>query len=89
MANEEFQQAELFTGEHNAVSGATDFSGYEINREVSHLKLAFRDHRVSPPQKGSHPGEQFGKRKGFNQIIVRTQFQSFDPVFDRAEGCQQ
>jgi hypothetical protein len=36
MANEEFQQAELFTGEHNAVSGATDFSGYEINREVSH-----------------------------------------------------
>ena len=30
MANEEFQQAELFTGEHNAVSGATDFSGYEI-----------------------------------------------------------
>ena len=89
MANEEFQQAELFTGEHNAVPGAADFSGYEINREVSHLKLAFRDHRVSPPQKSSHPGEQFGKRKGFNQIIVRTQLQSFDPVFDRAQGRQQ
>ena len=30
MANEKFQQAELFTGEYNAVSGSTDFSGYEI-----------------------------------------------------------
>ncbi|MPN61533.1 hypothetical protein SDC9_209271 [bioreactor metagenome] len=45
---------------------------------------------MSPSYQAAYPGQQFGKGKGFHQIIVGPQFQPLDPVLNLvARGQEQ
>src|SRR5262249_21932764 len=40
------------------------------------------------PQQDAQPGQQFGQGEGFNQVVVGTGVQSFDPVVNAILGSQ-
>jgi len=86
MAHQVFQQRKLQRLQPDRFPFPNHLPGQQVDRQVSHRQPRGVGYAAGPPDQGLHTRQEFGKRKGFWKVIVRTGLQSFDPVIDAFQG---
>src|ERR1700745_3226686 len=83
------QQQELLGSKIKRGAGTTGLVAPGVNLQVVDAQLFERLYALGTAQNRSPPCQQFGKRKGLDQIIVGTELETFYPVPDTITGRQQ
>src|SRR5262249_8670990 len=79
------QQEKFFRCEIERKTGTRSLVPSHVDLQIIDAQTFYSSLR-SASQYRTHPGEQFGKRKRLDEIIVRAQFQSFNTVAHTVAG---
>ena len=89
IAHEVFQQFEFQGLQIQITASPSGGTGQKVQLQIGDFQLCghFRQWRAS--RECLYPGHQFRKRERFDQIVVATGFQAFDPLFDATARRQK
>ena len=73
----------------DALAVAFDPAADQVQAQVGQLQRGFLRCAAATAQQAAHPGQQFGKGEGLDQVIVGAQFQAVYTVFHGITGSEE
>ena len=90
-AQQQGEQQELLGGQVQPLSGAGGLAAHQVHFKIGHAQdrgVHGVARRLSPAHQGLQTRHEFRKRKGFDQIVVRTAAQTGDTILDAVQRGQ-